>query len=662
MRTITRICYPGIVALVLSASAFAQTSATPMDIGLQAYHDYHGGAIDHINMDNGSLTLDIPLVSYPQRGNLLKMNFDLVYSGNPYSFQTICPDPGSGFPCQNQWVGLGYGGGPFGSLSPLESMSPYTELSVVDTQWVDRSAQEYEISETSNYLQPFWMDYTSATHPGWQAANGGGASDSISIDGSNYQLNMTTSLTDAWTTEEQGQCHWACLVPWLNGMTTYPDPVVTTHDGLSYITSPPVPFNYLGYPWYRMDPDGNYIETTGTGFVDTFGRQIPAVSMNTSPSGSDIAASNCGGPLATAEIGTWSVPGYSKPYYFCYANATVNVIDDNGWSDSEYPVSWTQLVLQQVVLPNLQAWTFLYNATYTGCEMMAGEPFNAGDLGEIILPTGGSISYTYTCVASNRVFPTFDTPVTTAVASRTVSTTSNPANGSEWKYSYTLQNVEPVTTITDPMGNDTVQTLNGTRVTKYYGGTSTSGTLLKTDTRTYSGINTAYGEFPLYPTTEAITLADGETSTTQMQYCCDITFDSAFGTPWPNQRANYGSMIGKQQSGFPGDLSYTSTSTWYLGLNGGDYLNLGLFSEPTSVSVLDSDWITTLASTTYGHDETSPVASGITSSAGPSWTSQAMFGVRGHRTSQTQWNNVGTPVNLKSTTSFYDTGEVDVDV
>lgn len=50
-------------------SAFAQSNVNE-EQGMKPYDSWHGGDLDSISMTNGSLLLHIPLVSFPQRGNL----------------------------------------------------------------------------------------------------------------------------------------------------------------------------------------------------------------------------------------------------------------------------------------------------------------------------------------------------------------------------------------------------------------------------------------------------------------------------------------------------------------------------------------------------------------------------------------------------------------
>lgn len=49
--------------------AFAQTNVNE-EQGMKPYDSWHGGDLDSISMTNRGLVLHIPLVSFPQRGNL----------------------------------------------------------------------------------------------------------------------------------------------------------------------------------------------------------------------------------------------------------------------------------------------------------------------------------------------------------------------------------------------------------------------------------------------------------------------------------------------------------------------------------------------------------------------------------------------------------------
>jgi hypothetical protein len=60
-----------VVSLLLlgALTAHAQNLAG-LEQGIKPYGSYEGGDIDSVSMVNGSLTLHMPLLSYPQRGGI----------------------------------------------------------------------------------------------------------------------------------------------------------------------------------------------------------------------------------------------------------------------------------------------------------------------------------------------------------------------------------------------------------------------------------------------------------------------------------------------------------------------------------------------------------------------------------------------------------------
>lgn len=83
-------CFVVLVFFLLSSagSLFAQ-DADDVQQGIKAYGTYRGGEIDSISMTNGNLIVDIPLVSYPQRGKV-HLGYKLIYNGKNYKQRTVC--------------------------------------------------------------------------------------------------------------------------------------------------------------------------------------------------------------------------------------------------------------------------------------------------------------------------------------------------------------------------------------------------------------------------------------------------------------------------------------------------------------------------------------------------------------------------------------------
>ncbi len=196
-------------------------------------------------------------------------------------------------------------------------------------------------------------------------------------------------------------------------------------------------------------------------------------------------------------------------------------------------------MLQSIVLPNGQSWSFTYDG--------------AADLTQITLPTGGTISYAVgilqMCVVGGALPQNFFSTVT----SRTIN--ANDGTGPHvWSYGGSLAGNVPPTltrTVTDPAGNQEVHTLTGltsgsyptcryyeTQVQKYQG-SSSSGTLLQTVTTNYSWNADPYAQpnpgalagasvVNVVPITITTAWANGQTSQVRKGYDSGFTYDSTW--------------------------------------------------------------------------------------------------------------------------------------
>src|SRR5215470_11669737 len=73
--------------LLLSTNAWAQDPDPPA--GMRLHDSYIGGNIDKISSSTGALVVNIPLLSYPQRGGKLMLDLALHYENRgAYATQT----------------------------------------------------------------------------------------------------------------------------------------------------------------------------------------------------------------------------------------------------------------------------------------------------------------------------------------------------------------------------------------------------------------------------------------------------------------------------------------------------------------------------------------------------------------------------------------------
>lgn len=71
-----------------AAQIYAQSDPTT-EQGLKPYGSFHGGDIDSISMVNLKPNIHIPLLSYPQRGQL-SLGFSIVYTNPVYVPNVQC--------------------------------------------------------------------------------------------------------------------------------------------------------------------------------------------------------------------------------------------------------------------------------------------------------------------------------------------------------------------------------------------------------------------------------------------------------------------------------------------------------------------------------------------------------------------------------------------
>lgn len=426
--------------------------------GLQPFAVYGGGSIDHVNLTNGNLYLNIPLLSFPQRGKDLRLNFDIRYNDKQWKIS---------------YTGAMQGSSPAGSWA-FDNGSGDIGVDVTRDQFLvigDSDEAMYSYQNTSNNNPT--TDYVNVAS--WFVVTPDGArhyyGDTVT---GNVDLQNVNNLQP--TTDESGYYPISVNGPFIG------------RDGVRYSSS------------VIQDANGNQIKTTSSGWLDSVGRTIPG--NNTGPGtgpthfwadllpGLQGSTANCQAGTTAARV--WTVPavGGSATYYLCYSNFNYQTaFNAKNLSGSAYilfadvnEVNGTAQLLSQIVLPNAKSYTFSYDSYLS--------------LKRLGLPTGGSISYTWQNLALtwNGGSPTY-APISRGLATRSVDANdgtgpktwhyqwiANPAGG--WKH-----------IITDPAGNDQVETISGESLldgqTDLYQGCSPgntlycsgSGTLLKSVSR-----------------------------------------------------------------------------------------------------------------------------------------------------------------------------------
>lgn len=612
-----------LVALLLSLlvpACFGQNPPAPGagdEMGIQPYLSLHGGDIDHVNLTTGGLSLNTGFLSYPQRGKL-HVSFSLLYNTFKQHFTLSCVKS----VCTKSWTPTGT------EMLPVDQSS----VSVAWAQQVAVGAKDTLVttgsgSSTSYQYWGYWSLYDA--------------------DGSSHLLGNLGSFSwykfSSNTQFQIGNGPWRSLdaTGWLsNGalnISTGVGPATPTSvvdpDGIIYSGFASV----YGSPSTNLtDPNGNLITGNATTVTDSLGRQIPLPPTASSSQRTSTSSCPVVNGLSASYAVPWTPPTYSggqAQYTFCYVAIAGTILGSN-WN-----------ALQSIVLPNGQNWQFEYDDT--------DGTMQYGTLTNVTLPTGGTISYTYTTAGGS---------ITCQNGGRWVSTRTENANDGtgahKWAYTYNTGN----TVVTDPLGNDTVHTFTNLgscapyeTETQYYEGSYTSGTLLETVNTTYSystgnsSPNTwTFGATNVVPTSITTVWPSGKTSKVTNSYDTGFTYN---GTNLTTASGICGQKISSAVYDYSGSVLKTTKTTYASqspNPNYAAYLGNNLLHLPYSVQVLDGGG-TQRAYAYYGYDESGLQSSGI--------SEQKTTGEShpGNQTSVHRWLNGSTTAttNCAAVTSGY---------
>ncbi len=520
----------------------------------------YGGGPDVINLANLNSEITIPVLSKPGRGI-------------PFTFN-LTQDSSVWYPVTS---------GSTTSWQPVQNWG--WNQSVVNTGGVG-----YNLGVSSR-LRPCG-DYYAAiyfyTYSGWEYTDGFHASHPFSI-ATTAQYN---SCTNTWT--------------YSSGQGAATD---GSHYYLSIVNSTQVS--------QLLGPDGSIINPfTGTGSIQD--RNGNGISLGSNGVITDTLGQTA---LTLAGLGTPSSPhtftyqapsGANPAYTEKYTTQTVQT--NFGCSGIAEWGPFSESLVSEIDLPDGSKYTFAYEAT-------PGHSGNVtGRLASIGLPTGGTISYSYSG-GSNGI---------TCADGSTATLTRTTPDGT-WSYAHTESGAAWATTITDPQGNKTVLNFQGIYQTEQqvYSGTST---LLKTVFTCYNGAapNCNNTSIPGGIAQKAVYTQwpSGLESETVTDY-------TGFALPTEEDDYDYG-------NGSPGGplrkilISYAS-----LGNN--------IFDEPASITVQDGSGHT-VAQATYTYDQGTPTAlSGTPEHA-------SVSGSRGNPTTISYL--VTGSATLSKSFTYYDTGNI----
>lgn len=645
----TRIVVIGLMLTLGFSLMFGQTNLN-IEQGIHAFGSYDATSVGSVDLANGNVNIDLPLFSYPERGGF-KLSVELVVTGKQWKVQQSC-NADVTIPCSANWTG---------NNRPNQTL-PAVGPSIIINDGLPHLGARFITQKDDTGKKQLIDIYYSAVNAdgavhliGPNMGSEGDPPSGYSLDGSGIVL------TDFQTHSDLGGSY-----QYATGIITRKGVAMTGFES--------------------KDANGNIGEDP-TQTLDTMGRSGIYEAIYNAATISDT--SGCSGSLAIQKVLLLSFPGpndsptsSSGKIKLCLASIILNTkfsikIDDQNtptYDTVGEVVAKPTNVVQSIILYNgvswttSPTWTFEFNNNISGQNSDGSYPENYGDLTRVILPTGGSISYSWATMAPECATGTL-TPVSRWVTQRIVSPNSGDPNVVS-AYTYddgVFPSYIPTTTVTDAQGNYTQHFFgsSGDGCSKFEYKTvwhslgSGNDKIVKTTTTDYGmaqeGVtfvgDGAEGALNLLPTRKTTTLPNGLVSKTETDY------DSSLSLGYPAISFSRGTVSQVREYdygvGAPGALIRCTQYT-YKSFEDSRYLAANLLDLPTSRSVYSGACgVGTLVSrTTHGYDESSLQPSGVTTGFD---ASVANPGVRGNQTSTSRWLNTSNgTINTAST--YYDTG------
>lgn len=400
-------------------------------------------------------------------------------------------------------------------------------------------------------------------------------------------------------------------------------------------------------PWSKQDTNGNYISESSSYWIDTLGRPL-------NPS----ALPGPNGGTRQVSVGTTMVNLNTHFNAKVIDPVTQTLINVSEYSGTAYLLG-SVAVYDGVSWATSPTWTFQYNDTDGRTDGT-----NYGDITQVTLPTGATITYTW---GTANVCQVSTTKKSRSVLSRTIN--ANDGMGPQTTtYSGTV-GIAAVK-VTDPAGNDTVHQRTGLQGScslydtevDYYKGSSTvaNPVLLKIVQTTYSSTPNPFDQYGDGSTTAANVVPTSVTtkypipnSTNYLVSQVQTDYDNSFTFyPGPVSGGTYGRITEEREYNYglnnPGVL-LRKTDYTYAAVSGSGYLTANLLDLVTQETVYNGSG-SQVEQTNYSYDTGSLQGSGVTEQH------TTTSGPRGNLTLVQEWlNTTGGLVTTKQT-SYYDTG------
>ena len=656
------------IAIGVSTTVAFGQNAPNIENGLKSFGSYHDSDVDTVNLQNGNLMFHVPLFTYPQRGGKISLSYAFINSSKNWQ---VVQYQDSQHNTHSKWV-------------LAEPASVYIGANVGLSAQRARIVTTDPAGNVTTTLEGYAITTPDeAVH--WLPENLAN-NNMVSVDNSGFQYTLTASaIADrsrdtAIATDRHGSQYYFPRISHPTPPASNSTPVgfpftgQRTADGLNTVDT----INDGGVPVSVTDANGNVFSAINNEGI--FGPYYPILgSLFSGPAPSSTIPFPVGTPTATSDysgcVTTHTIAqamvlpfpgpdGRTSNIKVCastfipaasFSQPNVDPPNPNPPASSYYSGGYNYIV--GAVMPDGNYWSFDYDGF--------------GNITTVHLPTGGTITYQWQEIALPACIGNI-TLVSRAVSVRTVNDLVNPPQ--VWQYFWgTMQNGSLTNYVRDPNGNETAHVFTAPvseancqlyeTETRYYQGTHSTGTLLKTVDTHFTAVFDWVdmpGNIQLQMAGHAVadmvttTLPTGQISQIVRQYD-NAPNPTTFGEVTDEKVYDYGSS--------PHGRLLRETITTYEWQVNSAYLNAGLIDLPASVVIKDGSGCS-MAETDYTYDEPSY----LTAYTGtlPAGTHGAAPGgtVRGNLSTVTKWAAPTSSCNPKSGTAiishtnWYDTGEV----
>lgn len=415
-KRLTTISWLLILFLFLSVVSRCAAQLNPEYLDVRPFAPTSGGSFDSVSLANGSLSLNIPVWSIPQRGRV-SLDFFLRYDSPTYHLNYTCYATGAGSSSQQSGPQSGSdssktsdstsdstGGQPSIQAPPGSCTYPNcpsnSTLVVCSMLWElgypddDPELLGYAFgsdmgvrlaASTDFYVLPVRRMQTAGTGTPvvseyyWQLTT---------PEGGGHRFAATADTNTFRASDGSG---WMYLVDRCTAIDKAGTKLVFTCAPVAYgaTSFPHVPGQLL----YTEDSNGNRIslnyDSSGsfTGWTDSTGKTVP--SFRSAPAAA-CSSSETGGV-------SWSVPNATVPITLCFASVAVQTHLEypNAPADTihknYHQYSGTFDTISSVVVPSGDRWQFAYVPQAQDPDQAT--TYRHGELTKIVMPTGGAIVY-----------------------------------------------------------------------------------------------------------------------------------------------------------------------------------------------------------------------------------------------------------------------------